>query len=142
MIVTLRHEVPAPSGRTGPAVMRFHLNMHAGASIIHVAEVSARLDKGKPVYETYLWAIEDTTMPVERRDFRYVRDGERMDWAGDDASWRHVATFVSVSGHIWQHIYETTGLVVDVVQDGGPRRPTTGVAEPALLPTSASGVDG
>lgn len=115
--------------------------MHGGASIVQVAETTKRVRRRYPTdkkptewvdeFFIYLWAIEDTSVPVERRDFRWVQDGERLDFAdAEDLAWRHIASFTSVSGNLWQHIIETTGLAVPVVQSG-LRRPTTGRSETA-----------
>lgn len=131
----LRHELPHYN-RKGSN--RFHLNMHAGATILNVSEIDMlglRRQKDQPIRSTefalYLWAAEDISIPVERRDFRFVQDGERLDWINpEDLAWRHVATFTSISGTFWAHIIETTGLVVTEVQTGH-RRPTTGRGDAA-----------
>ena len=145
MLTVFRHEIPHWSKSSGNQ-NSFHLNMHGGAQIVNVAETAKKIykrgesNKWEWNFKMFLWAIEDTDIPAEKRSFRFIQDGERIDWIGDDAGWRHVQTLTSINGVLWMHLFETTGLVVPYIQTG-PRRPFSGVAESSVAIEEIKGED-
>lgn len=88
------------------------LKLHAGAAIIHVDEIGKYVPGEGPgarmEYGVHLWAIVDPYQPVETRRFWLVRDGDVLSALGDDPWLYHIGSWRSVSGTLWQHLFEIT----------------------------------
>lgn len=85
------------------------LRIHSGAAIIHVDEIGkydSQLDRN--VFGIHLWAIVDPYATIETRKFWLVRDGDVLSALGDDPWLYHVGSWRSVSGTLWQHLFEIT----------------------------------
>ena len=114
-ITVYRHQIP-PFKETNV----FEVSLHGGASVIHVDQIRVPRMPGRehPTWETdandkfeyFLWAVEDTQNPVEKRKFWYVRDGDDLSVLGENAAFNHVVTFRSTDGMLWCHVFDITHL--------------------------------
>lgn len=130
-IQIFRHEIP-PFRDTNV----FEVKLHAGAAIIYIDQIkipphqsrsrglatgerATILDSqnGKPVYEYYMWAVENSALTLELRRFWFVRDGDRLDVLGDDAALFHITSFRATDGILWSHVFEISHLPDDFVPD-------------------------
>ena len=109
MLTVLRYDLP-----TFRETNVVELSLHAGSAVIHVDEIGrTRIENGardmdKAEFDVHLWACSDTSQGVERRRFWLVRDGDNLTALGPEPYLFHVASWRSVNGTLWNHLFEIT----------------------------------
>ena len=85
------------------------LRIHGGAAIVHVDEIGKWVpSEEKMLYGIHLWAIVDPLAMIETRRFWLVRDGDVLSALGEEPWLYHIGSWRSVSGTLWQHLFEIT----------------------------------